>query len=259
MSGKEKVPPEQPIPINLDFGTFHFSMTLGRQTVLTDDTRYMLDQHGINGFIASDEFLQELAEYSPEDVEKEFKAIASSPQQKAAYQIIGCVLSPEGLVRFNRPFLSLEDSITRNMFRSIADNLLEGDLLYFHPADLARKASTNQVRYKDGIQRYWDRDEIYSQLLLAFSERGKQFGEIGESRDKHDPSIYWPGHIGRILDLAKKLCEGKIPADNIDHIKEIIYQDISLIMKFSGLKVEDALKIVNEVERISGEGFSLIS
>lgn len=251
MSGEVKIPSEQAIPIDLDLGGFRFIMTLGRESVLTDQKRAELEELGFNGF----KFAEDLSGFSEEEIREEFKVYAGDSIQKATYQIIGYFFSPNGFIRFDRPFVSLEVGATRNTFRAIADRLLEEDLVLYHPADAARIAMVKSVDSKVEGPRYWEHDEIYSHLMLAFSERGKQFGEIGESMDKHNPSIYWPGHIGRILDLAKKLGEGKIPADNIDHIKEIIYQDISLIMKFSGLKVEDTLKIVNEVERISGEGF----
>lgn len=251
MSGKEIVPPEQPIPINLDLGTLHFSMTLGRQSILTDQKRAYLDKLGLDGF----KFVEYVGELSEDEIREEFEAYANDSIQKSTYQIIGYFFSQEGFIRFNRPFVSLEDEETRNTFRAIVDRLLEEDLIFYHPADAARRAMVNSVDSKIGTPRYWEHDEIYAHLMLAFSERGKQFGEIGEHMDKHNPSIYWPGHIGRILDLAKKLGEGKISEDRKDFVKEIIWQDISLIMKFSGLKTQESLKIVNEVERIFGEGF----
>lgn len=255
MNGKEKTPTEQPIPINLDLGTLHFSMTLGRPSILSDEYRYMLDTFGIYGFMASDKDLQELALHSPEYVEEEFDAIVTSPEQKATYQILGYVLSPEGFIRFKSPFLSLKDETSRNVIRAIADSLLEEDLTFFHPADMARRAMMNPVDYHDGIPRYWDYDEIYAQLLLAFAERGKDFGEIGEHMDKHNPSIYWPGHLGRILNIAHRLTKGDLTDEQRERLKRIIYQDISLIMKFSGLSIEKKLEIINMVELNSGEGF----
>lgn len=251
MGRKEFTHSEQPIPIDLDLDGFRFTMTLGRESVLTNQKREELDQLGLDGF----KFVEDVGELSEDEIREEFEAYASDSIQKSTYQIIGYFFSPEGFIRFDRPFVSLEDEETRNTFRAIADRLLEEDLVFYHPADAARRAMVNSVDSKIGTPRYWEHDEIYAHLLLAFSERGKEFDEIGESIDKRDPSIYWPGHVGRILALARKLDSGDLTTDQRDSIRIIIYQDISLIMKYSGLRVQDSLKIVNEVERISKEGF----
>lgn len=242
---------EKRVEVSLDGGSIVIPFHFGRQPVSSDAMRARLDGILIAGARVVHPDWWDEYHLSDEAIRTDLEIEARLPEDQAPLMALGFVLSREGFGSYVRPFESLNDPNSREIFRAIADPLIK--IPYYNPAQIARRALFREnIVYPDGKERSWDAGELMTHLTIALAERGRVFNT---GNDEHAPRISpyfrWPADLAEMLGIAYLLGEGKIEEEIKERVINRMGENIDGIVNLAGLHEEDRQQLVTKSNELA--------